>query len=108
MDNLPDIFRGRTYTWDLPLFKELGLQPFEKALHGEQFEVGRVRLDAGEITVSVTCVPEQFWAFDIFPADGDGHPIHLITGSGSLGQYWPTVLLFLKGMIAVHVIETEQ
>jgi len=99
----------RTYTWDLPLFAELGLTPFGEAPHGVTFEVGRVHLEAGEAIVSVVCFPAQFWTFDIYPAGGtDGQRVRLETGSGALGTYWPIALKFLEGMVKAHVVSEDE
>lgn len=95
------LFSGRTYDWDLSLFRDLGLKAFVDIETQDEFEVGTVRTEEGEVRVRVSCMPAQFWVFDVLPdpEHSDARPIRLSTGSGSLSDYWPTVVLFLKGMM---------
>lgn len=98
----------QTYAHDLDLFSELNLQPFRDAPHGERIEVGTVHLPAGEVKIEVTCAPAKFWRFQLFPSDeGDGQRIIIRTGSGTLRDYWPSVVKFLQGMLVIEEATEE-
>ena len=109
MNNIK-IFPGlyQTYRHDLDLFSELKLQPFRDAPHSERIEVGTVDMPAGKVKVEVTCFPAKFWRFQIFPSDeSDGQRIIISTGSGLLRAYWPSVVMFLEGMLVIEEIPKE-
>jgi len=98
----------QTYPIDLGLFRELGLPVIRDAPHSERIEVGTVHFPIGKIKIEVTCLPAQFWRFQLFPSDDqDGQRIILSTGSGPLSDYWPSVMKFLEGMIVVEELSEE-
>ena len=56
---------SKPYSWDLPTFKELGLEPFN-APHATETYVGEVDNKYWTIKIWVDCMPAQFWKFEIF------------------------------------------
>ena len=93
---------------DAPLFAKLGLAPYLDAPHSERIEVGTVHLPTGKVKVEVICMPAQAWRFELFPADDcGGHRIILRTGSGTLSHYWPSIVMFLQGMLVVEELSEE-
>jgi hypothetical protein len=98
---------SQTYRHDLPLFQQLGLQPFENLPRTELVKVGTVTLGTvAIIDVSVECWPAQFWKFEIHLKDPK-RLLVLTTGSGSLGDFWPIVEKFASGMISVDEIKMK-
>lgn len=53
----------------------------------------------GLIELSVSAWPATFWKAQITTTEGKY--INLGTGSGHLSDFWPTFVLFAKGMIGV-------
>jgi hypothetical protein len=95
---------GETYDWDLPLFRKLGLQPFDVEVWQKHF-VGEVRMENGStVKVWVECAPAQFWTFEITSGE-TGDVTTLGTGSGNLNEYWPFVEKVADGMIVVKGVE---
>lgn len=103
MNALRAIGSYATYHVDLPLFAELGLDRFQAAAHGIEIHVGVARFPAGSVQISVSCYPAQFWKLEVERDEPEAH-IMLTTGSGSLTEYWPTVLLFLSDMMNVKEV----
>jgi hypothetical protein len=93
------LYEFETYRWDLPLFAELGLQPFRGQNWSELF-VGKVELKDLLIFIWVMGAPAQFWRFEI--VDFGNYSTHTITtGSGALRDHWPHVLQVARGMLGV-------
>lgn len=89
-----------TYDEDRPLFKDLGLKPFGFLdLRSEWHECGVVKLDSAHIKVEVCCMPAQFWRFTIEGNIQDVRSGVLSTGSGTLTEYWPSVLHWANGCL---------
>jgi hypothetical protein len=99
---IDDFFRrARTYKDDLPLFEDLGFDPFDTTSNNEMY-LGEYKLpgfDRASIKVSVTCMPAMFWEFEIVVEDG--RTVVLETGSGKLLDYWPVAMLIARDMIQV-------
>lgn len=94
-------FESRTYHSDLGLFSKLGLKPFHANSQNELF-VGEYKIPEYEkagIKIFVTCLPAQFWRFEI-QTDED-KKFEASTGSGTLSEYWPSVLQIAEGMLVV-------
>ena len=95
---------AKTYSWDLELFQELGLTPFSSDNQEELF-VGEYKLphyDKANIKIWVTCMPAQFWRFEI-ETDED-KKFEVSTGSGSMSDYWSSVLKVAEGMLVVNAL----
>ena len=92
---------SHTYTQDLALFRQLGLSPFQLEETG-QLLLGVYLLPSGvaSVTIHVTCMPAQFWHFEIVRQNGERCEIS--TGSGALSDFWPSVLLIADGMLVVQ------
>ena len=74
------------YQSDLPLLLALGLREFILENNVETF-IGKVDTKDYTIDVYVTCMPAQFWKFDILCKE-NGKRTVLETGSGYFSQYW--------------------
>jgi len=90
---------SRAYPADIELFIRLGLKPFSVDSRDEFF-VGEYKLPNYEeervsVKIFVTCLPAQFWRFEVQTADNEKYEIK--TGSGKLIDYWPSVLLVAEG-----------
>ena len=95
---------AKTYSWDLELFQELGLTPFSSDNQEELF-VGEYKLphyDKANIKIWVTCMPAQFFRFEI-ETDED-KKFEVSTGSGSMSDYWSSVLKVAEGMLVVNAL----
>ena len=95
---------AKTHSWDLELFQELGLTPFSSDNQEELF-VGEYKLphyDKANIKIWVTCMPAQFWRFEI-ETDED-KKFEVSTGSGSMSDYWSSVLKVAEGMLVVNAL----
>jgi hypothetical protein len=103
MNNITDFLnRSNTDEKDLDLFMSLTFFPFSTCSQ-EEFFVGKYKLpdsDVSEISVYVTCMPAQFWRFDI--TTEDGFKYMLTTGSGILSDYWEIALKVAEGMVAIE------
>ena len=93
-----NIFGSSTYSEDLNLVQELGLNVLDEVDNGEYY-LGEVEGDFYTVKVWVTTAPAQFYQFEI--TDPRGKVIWLNTGSGSLTAYWPSVVLIAQGMLVV-------
>lgn len=95
---------AKTYSWDLELFQKLGLTPFSIDNQDELF-VGEYKLphyDTAKIKIWVTCMPAQFWRFEI-ETDED-KKFEVSTGSGAMSDYWSSVLKVAEGMLVVNAL----
>lgn len=106
--NLED--KATTYSWDQPLFKELGLEPFEVYDQKEHY-IGEVKGDDGSLAkIWVTCLPAQFWRFEVHvPKYPQGKNVtHFTTGSGSFSDYWHIARVIMDGMVRINKLETME
>ena len=85
------------YEWDLPLFEKLNIKPF-KAPHSKEIFVGEVVYNIDKIKIWVTCMPAQFWRFEIY-SDETKKTTKFSTGSGNLGDYWDIAEKISQGML---------
>ena len=92
-----------TYPKDLELFRELGLKPFHSS-DQKEFLVGRYELPESnaKVKIYVTCMPAQFWRFEITTEENKNFEVN--TGSGCLSDYWDGVLKIAEGMMEVKQI----
>lgn len=89
------------HTGELELFEKLGLKP-GAAPHGEWQMVGVVAIHDRPITIEVMKMPAAFWRFTLAAWPADNQPVRtMTTGSGTLVDFWPTVLLLHTGMFKV-------
>lgn len=94
----------KPYSQDLNLFHKLGFDIFN-INDPEEHLVGVYKFPTDEpskVKVFVTCMPAQFWRFEIL--NHAGEQIHLSTGSGSLTDYWDTVEKFATGHIFIDKV----
>ena len=92
---------AQTYTQDLQLFKELGLKPFKVNCREKKY-VGDYVLpdyDIGKIKIFVECYPAQFWSFEVETCEGE--KLEISTGSGTLSEYWESVIHVATGCFVV-------
>jgi hypothetical protein len=95
---------AQTYRTDLELFQELGLKTFKTDSREELF-VGEYKLphyDKANVKISVTCMPAQFWKFEV-ETDED-YKCVIKTGSGALSDYWQSVLKVAEGCFVVNAL----
>jgi hypothetical protein len=98
-----DIFSiSKTYQVDYTLFDELGLNLFvfdDQKMHF----IGEYKFphyEKASAKIYVTCMPAQFWKFEI---QTDENKIYILeTGSGTLSEYWKTVELVATGMLVLN------
>jgi hypothetical protein len=83
------------YKEDLPLLLNLGLSEFII-----ETNIGRVDTDEYSIDVYVTCMPAQFWKFDILCLESGKRTV-IETGSGSFTQYWDVAKMIGQNLISV-------
>jgi len=95
---------AQTYRTDLELFRELGLKIF-KTDSQEKLFIGEYKLPhygKAIVKISVTCMPAQFWQFEV-ETDED-YKCVIKTGSGALSDYWQSVLKVAEGCFVVNAL----
>lgn len=95
---------SKTYRCDLELFQNLGLNTFTTD-NKDQLFVGEYKLphyDKTSVKIYVTCMPAQFWKFEIKTDEDCKYVIK--TGSGSLSEYWDSVMLVATGCFVVNAL----
>lgn len=98
------ISEAETYQEDFELFQNLGLKRF-KTDSRKKFIVGEYKLphyEKGKVKISVTCLPAQFWEFEVETIDGK--KFNIKTGSGTLSNYWDSVLKVAEDMFVVNPV----
>ena len=99
--------QAETYSCDLELFHKLGLKTF-KTESQEKIFVGEYKLphyDKANIKIHVTCKPAQFWQFEV---ETDGNKkFNIRTGSGSLSDYWESVIKVAEGCFVMNQINED-
>lgn len=93
--------KSETYPSDLKLFEKLGLKPFETE-NQEQIFLGEYKLphyEKAKIKIYVTCMPAQFYQFQVISESGIKYKIE--TGSGTLSEYWESVVKVATDMFEV-------
>lgn len=96
--------KSKTYQSDYGLFEKLGLKKFETDSQEKLF-VGEYKLPEYEKTtvkISVTCMPAQFWEFEVETDEGKNWLIE--TGSGALSDYWESVMKVAEGCFVVSPV----
>jgi hypothetical protein len=100
----------RVYDEDRALWEELGLRRVGLVPAGDWIDLGTVEHRPGaedgdselwaRIKVEACLLPARFWRFTVTAGEvEDVHPVVLETGSGSLSDYWPTVLHVANGCL---------
>lgn len=97
---MEDLLRSGTYSHDRPLFDRLGLRYFRQQGMSDWLEVGTVELETASVKVEVYCAPAQFWRFTVTPKAEDVQAGVLTTGSGTLSEYWPSVVQWATGLLS--------
>jgi hypothetical protein len=90
-----------TYTVDLGLFQKLELPTF-KTKNNEKLFVGEYKFpqpSKANVKIFVTCLPAQFWEFEV--ETDEGYQCVITTGSGSLTDYWGSVYKVANGCFVV-------
>jgi hypothetical protein len=90
---------SKTDSRDLQLFQKLEIEPFE-VNHQKQIFLGMVILPFASISVYVTCMPAQFWEFEIEPDEGEMYKVK--TGSGTLSDYWQSIVLITSDCLVIE------
>lgn len=93
---------AETYSCDKALFSKLGLKQFSIADQTERL-IGEYKLPedgVGSVKIWVTCMPAQFWRFEIITSNNECYEV--ATGSGTLSDYWPSIELILTNMLSVE------
>lgn len=100
MNNLDvnNLMTGSTYVDDYLLFDKLKLKRF-KYLYKEEYFVGEVKEKEYSVKIFVNCLPSQFWRFEII--DVNNKHFQLSSGSGCLSDFWPSIELLAKNMLAI-------
>lgn len=87
------------------LLYQLGL-PFDWRNDGWNYrEIGTINLHDGTVKISCMAIPSMFWKFEIITCED--HKYTLSTGSGNLVDFWPSVVLVVKGMLGVERAKPE-
>lgn len=94
-----DFNQVKTYEWDLPLFKELGLEPFD-IKSGVKHIVGKVMIQESEVLIKVEGLPAQFWEFEIL-CRNPKRAYRVTTGSGSLSDFWAAITMLATDMMNI-------
>lgn len=95
------------YQWDLPLFKELGLEPFDIPLK-KPHEVGTVTFDNGSTAqLTVKCYPAQFWSAEVYCAM-TGTTVELEFTSGSLSDCWSVIKAIATAEVVLNHVHDHQ
>lgn len=96
-----------TYSSDLKLFKDLGLEPFKNIAAGAEYFVGEVKFENGSwVKIWVYPMPALFWKFEIYDAESKKSTI-ATTGSGALINFWPSVKLIAENMFVIDTISSN-
>jgi hypothetical protein len=90
-----------TYLVDKNLFKKLGFTPFSGITLFEKHFVGEYKSDMGYIKLWVKAYPAMFWEAEIYSKD-NGNTFNVVTGSGTLVNYWGHFTAILDGMLVVE------
>ena len=99
--------KASTYSWDKPIFKQLGLTPFKNIAVRQKHYVGEIKLrNNSEVKIWVTPSPSLFWEFEIFVAESN-KIIKISTGSGSFKSFWGAITMFAYNMLVVENCETK-
>ncbi|QCR22857.1 hypothetical protein [Pontibacter sp. SGAir0037] len=93
------------YKEDLPLLLGLGLREFVCET-GVETDLGSVETKDYLIKVYVTCMPAQFWKFDIICKEGSRRTI-LETGSGTFTQYWDMAKMVGLNLVTIKSCSKE-
>lgn len=93
-----------TYSSDLKLFKNLGLEPFKNIVAGAEYFVGEVKFkNISWVKIWAYPMPALFWKFEIY--DGESKKTTVATtGSGALGNFWSSVKLIAENMFVIDSI----
>ncbi len=96
--------KAETYSSDILLFKQLGLNTFYSTTNDKLY-VGEYKIPEHEfakISIWVTCMPAQFWEFQIITEENK--KIKIQTGSGALNNFWSSVMLVAQGMFEIEYL----
>ena len=92
-----------TSSFDIALFKALGLKTFSEIPISTEYFVGKIKFKNNSVVkIWVHPMPAMFWKFEVFISDRNCTAI-VSTGSGVLSNYWHTIKLFADGMIDVVI-----
>lgn len=92
---------------DLKLLSSLGIKPFTPVDEKEQF-VGEYGFpyptyEKAKVKIFVSCLPAQFWRFEI--TTEEGLIFNINTGSGFLYEFWPSIVLIADGRLNIDYIK---
>lgn len=101
------MFKSSTNPKDIKLFRKLGLKVFKDYEGREELFLGTVKCGYGYVKVFVTCMPAQFFRFEVVLSIDVRRSYNITTGSGNLCTYWPSIELMLEDMLVVEVLEVK-
>lgn len=90
-----------TSTFDFKLFNKLGFERFS-IKNNQQVLIGEYdfpNIEGAKAKVWVNCMPAQVWTIEVTSHSGIKTTIN--TGTGSLSDFWPTVVLLADDMIEI-------
>jgi hypothetical protein len=93
---------SKTCDKDLPLFQQLGFKPFQTD-NNKKILVGIYKLPLhkkAKIKVFVTCLPQQYWVFEVAAFGGDFYLMH--SGEGALSDFWDSAFKIAAGTLIVN------
>ncbi len=97
---------AKTHTEDLKLFYNLKFKAFEFNDQKEHY-IGKHKIPhykKAKIKIYVTCMPAQFWRFEITTDEDKKYEIS--TGSGLLSNYFKTAIMVAEGMLTIKEIKS--
>ncbi|MFB6318400.1 hypothetical protein [Saccharicrinis sp. FJH54] len=95
---------SKTSNSDLFLFNKLGLVPFDIDDQDKHY-LGIHTLDSNpvaSIKIFVTCMPAQFWEFEVTTIEGQKYVLQ--TGSGPLSIFWESIVLVAQNMLSIRLL----
>jgi len=95
---------NKPYSWDEPLFNELGLEFFDIGVWQKHY-IGKVDIGDSWVKVWVKACPAQFWTFEIYCGKSKKH-YEVRTGSGRFVDYWPFAKSLAESIVTIKEIKT--
>ncbi len=92
------------YDWEIEFYQKNDL-PYWETYDQEEKDLGRIyQSDNGSyVEAKVTCMPAQFWKFNIFCSERN-ETTELSTGSGGLTDFYNIAVMIADGMLVVKNI----
>lgn len=96
------------YSWERDFYEKNNIPMWDCRVH-ETVNLGRIYTDEefGYIEAEVTCLPAQFWKFKVHSDESEKTYI-VETGSGSLSEYFDTMVKMVQAMLVIELIEEKE